>query len=193
MAIHYAERLAQRTEGRSWIEDAFVVLGASVIIALFAPLVIRLPFTPVPIGLQVDVVLFLAALMGSRRGALAVLAFLAQGALGLPVFAGGAADGLARFIGPTGGYLIGYVLGAYLTGMLVERMKERKVSSTFFALGVGHLAVFACGLPQLSLFVGSIKAAFLIGVLPFLPGALVKIVLVLRALKSLRFFKNATI
>ncbi len=81
---------------------------------------IQLPFSPVPITGQTMAVLLVGALLGSRRGALAVLAYIAEGLAGLPVFAGGAA-GLARLFGPTGGYLVGFVAAAFLVGWLAER------------------------------------------------------------------------
>jgi biotin transport system substrate-specific component len=186
-----ADRLTAQATPRSWVRDLGIALCASFLIALFAPVSIHLPFTPVPIVLQVDVCLFLGALLGSRRGALAVLFFLAQGAMGLPVFAG-CVGGIGRFFGPSAGYLIGYVVGAYITGLIVERCKERKVSTTLGALAVGHMAVFALGYAHLAQFLGYQKA-LLLGVLPFLPGDVVKMMLSLRALKALAFFKKGVV
>lgn len=88
MATNYSYVIDQTVGDRSWLKDAAVVLGASVIIALFAHLSIPLPFTPVPISTQSHVVLLLACLLGSKKGSLAVLTFIAQGAIGFPVFGG---------------------------------------------------------------------------------------------------------
>lgn len=99
------------TQNRSKSRDFVLILGSSLLMGLFAKIQIPLSFTPVPIALQDTIAIFLGILLGPRRGTLAVLAFLAQGALGFPVFAGGV-GGIMKFIGPTGGYLIGYPLAA---------------------------------------------------------------------------------
>src|ERR1700691_2750834 len=90
MAVNSSYLTAEFASDRSWFKEAAVILGASVIIALFAPVSIPLPFTPVPLATQVHVILLLSCIMGAKRASLAVLAFLFQGAIGLPVFAGGA-------------------------------------------------------------------------------------------------------
>ena len=158
-----------------WMRDIAIVLGASVLIALFAPVSIRLPFSVVPIATQGHVCLFLGALLGKKRGALAVLAFLLQGALGLPVFA----NGSAGLLGPTGGYLLGYVLGAYVTGLLVERMKLAQ------ALLLGNAAIYLLGLPWLATFIG-FKSAIVFGFAPFILGDLLKLIGVGKALSYFR-------
>jgi len=176
--------LTDMFQERSWAKDTVLVLGASIIIALFGPVALPLPFTPVPIAFQAHVILFLAVLLGSKRGSLATLAFLGQGAIGLPVFAG-CKGGILHLAGPTGGYLFGYVLAAYVTGYLIERSKERTVKSTLFAICMGNLAIYLAGLPWLSMYVG-VNKAFFLGMLPFLGGDVVKIILSLRLLRSLR-------
>ena len=187
MAINYSYLQTETIEDRSWFKEAAVIIGASVIIALFAPISIPLPFTPVPIATQPHVVLFLAVLLGSKRGSLAVLSYLFQGAIGLPVFAGGKA-GLLCLAGPTGGYLVGYVVAAYVTGLLFEKLKERTPTRAFLAMAVGNLTIFVFGLSWLSHFVG-LQKAFLLGMLPFLLGDFIKLVVAVRGLKALRFFK----
>lgn len=187
MSSYQVNSLTQLSQESSWIKNTAVVLGASCIIALFAPAAIPLPFTPVPIGLQSHVILFLAALLGSKRGSLAVLAFLAQGAAGLPVFAG-AQGGLWILAGPRGGYLLGYVLAAYVTGLLVERMKERKASRTFVAIALGNLAIYACGLPWLATYVGW-QNVLIAGFIPFLIGDTLKTVALQPLFKAVRFFR----
>ena len=102
--------------------DAALVVGGSIVIALCAQIAIGYP---VPITGQTFAVLMVAALLGSRRGVLCVLTYLAEGLLGLPVFAQGKA-GLAAFLGPTGGYLVGFVLAAWIVGALSERAWDRR-------------------------------------------------------------------
>ena len=186
MAANYTDLMIQQTQERSWIKDLFVVLGASVIIALFAPISVYLPFTPVPIATQGHVILFLAALLGSKRGSLAVLTFLFQGMIGFPVFSGGL-GGIARLAGPTGGFLLGYVAAAFITGYLIERMRNRTASNVFGAMGIGNAVLYVCGLPWLASFLGW-KSAIVLGMLPFLLGDLLKLIAATRTLKGLRFF-----
>lgn len=181
--------LSYSSKESSWAREILVVLGASLIIGLFAPASIRLPFTVVPIVLQSHVILLLGVLLGSKRAALATLAFLCEGAMGLPVFSGCTA-GIARLVGPTGGYLLGWVLGAYVVGLMVEKARERTVKGVFFAMGVGNLVIFLCGLPWLSLFIG-VEKAILLGLIPFIAGDFLKIILSLKVLKAIRLFSRS--
>lgn len=176
--------LPQFAVEKKWARDVVTVLLASGLICCFAPLAIRLPFTPVPIATQCHVMLLMGALLGGKRGALAVIAFLFEVAIGLPVLSSGRI-GLMAFVGPTGGYLIGSVVGAYLTGTLMEKMKERTAAKTFGALVVGNLAMYLFGYAHLSSFIGAGKA-FLLGIAPFIAGDLLKSVFCVRIL---RFFK----
>jgi biotin transport system substrate-specific component len=169
---------------KSWIKEAMAVLGASLVIALFAPVAIPLPFTPVPISLQPHVVLFFGALLGSRRGMLAVIAYLLQGAAGLPVFACGL-GGLPILLGPTGGYLLGYAAAAYFTGLIIEKRGELRISSLLGAFAMGNGVIYLCGAIWLSRFVG-LEKAILMGVVPFIAGDFLKSLLALKGLRSLR-------
>jgi biotin transport system substrate-specific component len=122
MAMNYSNLVGQTAVENSWIKNIAVVLGASIIIALFAPISIHLPFSPVPITTQVHVILLLSCFLGSKRAAMAVMTYIAQGLAGFPVFAGGAA-GLMVLAGPTGGYLVGYsgcVCDGFLDGTYCE-------------------------------------------------------------------------
>jgi len=154
-----------------WISNVSLIILSSFLLGLLGYLSIPLPFTPVPLVLQNQAVLLLGALLGPRKGAAAVALFLAQGAMGWPVFAGGA-SGMAPFVGPTGGYLIGYLVGAYLVGALLE--KRQKTSwNVFWALMAGVGVELVLGGLHLSLFVGPAQA-LLLGVLPFLVGDVLK-------------------
>ncbi len=157
----------------SLVREIALVLTGSWLIALSAQ--IEIPLWPVPFTAQTFGVLLVAALLGSRRGALTVLTYLAQGAMGLPVFAGGAA-GIVRFAGPTGGYLIGFVAAAFVVGWLSERGWDRHVLATSVAMLLGNITIYAFGLPWLANFVGW-EAALGAGFLPFVAGDLIKIAL----------------
>lgn len=159
----------------TWAFNLLCILSGSVLISLLAQCAYILPWTPVPITLQTLGVLLMGALLGKNRGALAVLAYLAQGAAGLPVFAAGT-GGAAVLIGPTAGYLWGFALAAYLIGTLLERGWKERYSLTLVAMVVGSAVIYLCGAAWLSLFVGS-GSAFALGVAPFLIGDCLKMVL----------------
>jgi len=161
--------------------DVAVVLLGSWLVALAAQ--VTIPLQPVPITGQTFGVLLIGAALGFRRGALALAAYLVQGALGLPFFAGGA-GGLARLLGPTGGYLIGFVFAAALVGALAERGWDRRFLSTLAAMALGNLVIYAFGLPWLAQFAGWEKVAAL-GLLPFLPGDALKMLLAAVTLPAL--------
>jgi biotin transport system substrate-specific component len=152
-----------------------LVLGGSLLIALSARVHLVLPFSPVPITGQTFAVLLLGALYGSIRGPATVLTYLAFGGLGLPVFAGGA-SGVARFLGPTGGYLVGFLAAAFVVGWLSERGWDRKPWTTAVSMSVGSVVIYGAGILWLSRFVGW-QAVLSTGVLPFLAGDALKIAL----------------
>ena len=158
--------------GAGALESTLLILGASLLTGLAAQIAIPLPFTPVPVTGQTFAVLLTGAALGWRRGFLAQLAYLGEGAMGLPVFAGGASGPLV-FAGPTGGYLIAFPLAAAVTGWLAERAWDRRVPTMLGVMLLGSLVIFAIGLAGLSRFM-PVPDAFVLGVLPFLPGDCVK-------------------
>ena len=134
--------LAEATVPRGGLlRDALLVVGFSLLTALCARIVIPLPFTPVPITGQTFAVLLTGAALGARRGAAAIVLYVLEGLAGLPVFAGGA-SGLARLLGPTGGYLLGFIAAAYLTGTLAERGWDRTVRWAAAAMAAGNVVVY---------------------------------------------------
>ena len=116
----------------------FLVLTGSALLAISAQFAVRLPLSPVPVTGQTLVVLMIGMAFGARLGAATVLAYLAEGAMGLPVFAEGK-SGLIAFAGPTGGYLVGFVAAAFATGFLAERGMGRGAVSTVLAMIVGNI------------------------------------------------------
>ena len=157
------------------IREAALVLGGSLLIAAAAQLQIALPFSPVPITAQTFAVLLIAALFGSKRGSATVATYLTVGAWGLPVFAGGA-FGIMRLVGPTAGYLAGFLAAAYVVGLLSERGWDRKLWTAATGMIIGNAIIYAAGILWLSRFVGW-EAVLRTGFLPFLPGDAPKIVL----------------
>lgn len=174
MSVHpltYADLLRPTARRAAWAYDSLLVVGGSLLIALTAQAAIRLPFSPVPVTGQTLAVLLVGALLGSRRGPASVLLYLAQGLMGLPVFAGGA-SGPAYALGPTGGYLVGFVAAAFAVGRLAEWGWDRHLGTTLAAMLAGNAVLYVCGLAWLSLFVG--RQAVALGMLPYLAGDLLK-------------------
>lgn len=175
--------LTRRLSARSaWLADALLVVGGSLLVAALAQVSIPLPFTPVPVTGQTFAVLLVGAALGARRGAASLALYVAQGVLGLPVFAGGA-SGLARLAGPTGGYLVGFVAAAYVVGFLAERGLDRRLFTALAAFLAGEIVIYIVGVSWLAYFVGWGKA-LLAGLWPFLPGDALKAVLAALALPS---------
>lgn len=154
----------------------FAVLGSLV---LWASAKVSVPFWPVPMNLQTMAVAGLAALYGSRLGALTVALYLAEGAVGLPVFTGAPAQGIgvAYMLGPTGGYLAGMLFAAYAIGYLAERGFDRNPVRLFGAMLLGDAIVFALGLLWLGTVIGWDKPILALGLYPFIVGDLVKLAL----------------
>ncbi|MFI5363122.1 MAG: biotin transporter BioY [Elusimicrobiota bacterium] len=154
------------------LADGLAVATASLFVAVCAQAEIRLPFTPVPLSGATLGVLYAGALLGSRRGAAAVALYLFEGAAGLPVFSGGA-GGFLHFLGPTGGYLLGFPVGAFVVGLLAERGWDRTPVRAFATMIAGSLPILALGLIGLSRFVPA-RALLAAGLWPFVPGDLLK-------------------
>jgi len=163
------------SQAASLTYELLLVAAGSLLIALSAWVAVPLPFSPVPVTGQTFAVLLVGSALGARRGAAAALAYLAEGCSGLPVFAGGAA-GPHVLVGPTGGYLAGFVLGALVCGALAERGWDRRVLTTVFSMILGNIAILIPGLLWLQRFVGP-ESTFAMGLFPFLPGDVVKIAL----------------
>ena len=172
LATQRAATLADVFARASITRDVVLIAGASVATGLLAQAEIHLPFTPVPLTLQPFAVFMIGAAFGSRRAALAMLLYLAEGAAGMPFFAGGA-SGPAHLLGPTGGYLFGFVPAAFVIGWFAERGWDRTPPRAFLAMLAGSIVLFACGLTQLAAFVprGRVLAS---GLYPFVVGDVLK-------------------
>jgi biotin transport system substrate-specific component len=157
-----------------------VVLGA-LLVAVAAQIAIPLPGTPVPLTLQPLAVLVVGGLLGARLGATSLVLYLALGAVGLPVFTPYGAPGVARLLGPTGGYLLAYPAAAFAVGTLAG--DGRRVGRLALAVLTGLVLIHVGGLAQLLLLTGSPRLALHLGTLPFVVGDLIKLVLALVILK----------
>jgi biotin transport system substrate-specific component len=160
--------------GQSLAYQIALLLAGSLLVAAMAQLAIPLPFTPVPLTGQTYAVLLIGAVLGSRRGALALLLYIFEGGVGLP-FLAGATSGwpIGR---PTGGYLLGFVVAAFVVGWLAERDWDRRFITAVAAMVIGQLVIYAAGLSWLAMYVGA-DMVLPMGLLPFLPGDVVKLLL----------------
>jgi len=162
------------TQNPAWWIEAGLVIGASLFVALCARVTVPLPFTPVPLTLQNFAVLLVGLVLGSRRGAIALALYLMEGALGLPVFSSGL-GGVARLLGPTGGYLMAYPLAAFLSGWIAERGRKG-FNRGVTAATAGDIVLFAGGLAWLAVWThGSWLQAANFGLYPFVFAELAKV------------------
>jgi biotin transport system substrate-specific component len=187
--------------GEGIAADALRIAAANILLVLCAHIVIPLPWTPVPITGQTFGVLLVAVLLGARRGAITLILYLLEGAAGLPVFQPLGLPGLARFAGPTAGYLFSYPMAAFVTGWLVERDAEiansREGGSRLIGLSLvgalisGEAIIFACGCAWLAPFLGAgWGAALQQGALPFVPGEIIKMALIVVAASGLQLARR---
>jgi biotin transport system substrate-specific component len=151
---------------------ALAIIVAVGTLALSAQFALPIPGTPVPLTLQPFVVVLTGLLLGPVDAAVAMMAYLLAGAMGLPVFAPMGAPGLARLLGPTGGYLLAYPVAAAVAGRFGAGRAKFGVRALAAVAGIG--TIYLGGLVQLAVLVGSITTAALLGVLPFMAADGVK-------------------
>jgi biotin transport system substrate-specific component len=162
---------------RRWLRLGLLALAGSILLTISAK--IQVPFYPVPMTMQTFVVLSLGMAYGWRLGAATVLFYLAQGAMGLPVFVGTPEKGigLAYMAGSTGGYLLGFVAAAALVGWLAERGWDRNIGTTALAMLLGNIVIYLPGLLWLGTLFGWDKPILAWGLTPFVLGDLTKLAL----------------
>ncbi|AKB76839.1 Substrate-specific component BioY of biotin ECF transporter [Methanosarcina horonobensis HB-1 = JCM 15518] len=138
---------------------------------------IPIPFSPVPVTLQVFFVLLAGSMLKSKWGSLSMVVYTLLGIAGLPVFAGGS-SGLGVLLGPTGGYIFGFILAAFLTGKLAEKAEDTEKSGlaiNALNMSTGILIIYALGVFQLMLVAEiGLGTALTLGAIPFIPGEIVK-------------------
>ena len=182
--------------GEGVAADVVRIAAANILLVLCAHIAIPLPFTPVPITGQTFGVLLVAVLLGSRRGMFTCVLYLLEGIAGLPVFQPLGAPGPLRLAGPTAGYLLAYPPAAFVTGWLVERIAANRFAQFATArlagaLISGEAIIFAGGCAWLAtgMKLGFARAIYA-GALPFVPGELIKIALILAAVRGLEFARE---
>lgn len=169
---------------RSLARDAVLVAVGSILLAISAK--VQVPFWPVPMTMQTFVVLMIGAHAGFRLAGATVALYLLEGAIGLPVFSTGA--GLAFMVGPTGGYLVGFLVSALVVSSLFAKGFNRNLPIAFGVLVLGDALILGIGCAWLSTLIGAEKA-LAVGVLPFLPAEALKIALATASLFLTRIRK----
>ena len=167
------DSLMKSSAEKGALTKAALVVFGSLLLAVSAQF--KIPLYPVPITGQTLVVLLIGMTFGARLGGITMAAYLFEGALGLPVFAGGA-SGIATLMGPTGGYLFGFLLASVAMGYLAERGMGRTAVSTVAAMIIGNCVIYVCGALWLANFIG-FGQAIAAGVLPFLYGDILKLII----------------
>ena len=157
-----------------WLRNVILAIAGSLFVAASAQ--VQVPMWPVPMTGQTFAVLVVGMAYGSRLGAATLALYMAEGAIGLPVFAN-LSGGYGVLIGTTGGYILGFVLAAGLVGFLAERGWDRSVWHTGLAMVAGNLVIYALGVLWLGSVVGWDKPVLEWGLYPFLIGDLLKIAL----------------
>jgi biotin transporter BioY len=158
-----------------WTRSVSLVVAFSLLTALAAQIVI--PIGPIPITAQTFAVLLTGALLGSRLGAMAMIVYLIEGASGLPFFYGGH-GGFAHLLGPTGGYLVAFPAGAYITGAFAENGWDKRFLTAIIAMAVGSLVILLAGWAWFMVLTHTPPlAAFKVSVAPHIAGDIIKILL----------------
>ena len=178
----------QLIKSNSLTVNLIIAFSGSLLLALLARLTVPIPFSPVPITGQTFGILFLGSVLGSRLGTLSVIMYIFEGLIGLPVFAGGTM-GFLYLLGPTGGYLIGFIPAVYLVGYLSERGWTNSFTSSFLTMIIGTLIIFIFGIGWLAVTAGFVTALS-IGLYPYIPGAVVKIILATVTVYSINHFNK---
>jgi len=167
--------IAAALEPVDWTRAVSLVVAFSLLTALAAQIVI--PIGPVPITGQTFAVLLTGALLGSRLGAMAMIAYLIEGASGLPFFYGGT-SGIPHLFGPTGGYLIAFPAAAFITGAFAEDGWDKRFLTAATSMAIGSAVIMLSGWAWFALITSTpLSAAFQLTVLEFIPGDVIKILL----------------
>ena len=157
---------------QSWVRQITLIVGAALFVGIAAQIAIPLPFTPVPLTLQTFAVLLAGSALGSLRGAAAMALYAVVGIAGVPWFA----EGSSGYSAPSFGYIIGFIVAAFIVGRIAEHGAMRSVTRTAGLMVIGNLVIYAIGATWLAFAIGvDASTAIALGVTPFLIGDAIKI------------------
>ena len=156
-------------DSSAYLDFFFIACGALLLSVLAH---IRIPMWPVPFTMQTLGVILVAFFLGSRKGLLSLLLYLCLGIAGLGVFAHG--SGIAAIIGPTGGFLVGFVAMVYVIGKMAEHGLGKTRKGIWLCVLAGEIALYAFGILGLGIFLGSLSEALIYGLIPFIVGDILK-------------------
>jgi biotin transport system substrate-specific component len=176
MARSITQVLTPADRALYWTQQAAIIVGASLFVALCARITLPLPLTPVPLTLQNFGVLLVGLMLGSRRGFAALALYLVEGLGGMPVFNPTGAGGLAQVLGPTGGYLLAYPFVAALAGWIMERGARTFLRAATAGV-LGEILLFASGISWLVFFTHSFAQAVRFGFYWFIFAEIIKVML----------------
>jgi biotin transport system substrate-specific component len=174
MARSITEVLSTDNRALSGARQIALIVGASLFIALCARMAVPLPFTPVPLTLQNFAVLLVGLALGGRRGFAALVLYLAEGLMGMPVFSPTGPGGLAQLLGPTGGFLLAYPFVAALAGWVWER-GTKSFARAAVAVILAEILLFAVGLSWLAVLTHSFTQAIRFGLYWFVFAEVIKV------------------
>lgn len=167
-------RVLADTIPAAWVRNVVLVVGAAAFVAVCAQIAIPLPFTPVPLTLQTFAVVLSAGVLGSWRGAAAMLLYAVVGSLGAPIFF----QGSSGFGGVTFGYVIGFIIGAFIVGKIAEHGATRTFWRAVGLMVLGNVIIYVFGTTWLAVSLQWDPATAIVkGVLPFLAGDAIKILI----------------
>lgn len=167
-----APRVLADYAGRTVLAQIALIAGGAALVGLSAQIAIPLPFTPVPLTLQTLAVLLVGASLGSLRGVASMLLYVAAGLIGVPWFA----QGSSGYSTASFGYVLGFILAAFIVGRLAEHGASRTASRTVGLMIIGNIAIYAVGVTWLKFAISvSWPEAIALGVIPFVIGDIIKI------------------
>lgn len=167
-----APRVLADYAGRTVLAQIALIAGGAALVGLSAQIAIQLPFTPVPLTLQTLAVLLVGASLGSLRGVASMLLYVAAGLIGVPWFA----QGSSGYSTASFGYVLGFILAAFIVGRLAEHGASRTVGRTVGLMLIGNIAIYAVGVTWLKFAISvSWPEAIALGVIPFVIGDIIKI------------------
>jgi biotin transport system substrate-specific component len=166
----------QQSRGLEASRQVALLIGASLFVALCAHITIPLPGTPVPLTVQNFGVLLVGLLLGSKRGFAALTVYLAEGAIGMPVFSPVGPGGIGHLLGPTGGFLLAYPLVAWLAGYVMEHGRKSFARAALGGL-LGEVVLFTGGLAWLGVLTHSVAQAFRWGLYWFVFAEVIKVMM----------------